>query len=591
MNILKWNLDDILSVEKFDEFFWEIQNDIGYYPQLIKKLDPRMEEELFKEIIDFDENLSEKISRLSYLPHLMETTNQKDQKAQILKSKADQIIVSYEEVSRKLFHWLKGKKVNELEILDNKNAERLFESIPDLEFQLKHNREASKYALNESEENIISNKNISGIFAVKDLRRQISTGFRYKLKIKNQKTRIIKTQAELTNLAHSSKPEERKAAYLSLFKEYEKNLDKFFIIYQAVVKDWNYEAKLRGYESAISIRNFNNHISNEVIEMLLKTCSENKYVFQKYFRYKAKEMGVEKLNRFDIYAPFKARTYKHIEFNKAKELVLETFKEFSPSFYNQAKKIFDDKHIDSHPNPEKRSGAFCATISPKITPYIMMNFTGEKNDLYTLAHELGHGIHSLLANNHYYSSQQATLPLAETASTLSELILFEKTYKNEHDSKVKKTMLIDQIASSYASILRQNYFVLFEIEAHKLINSGCNSSQLSELWLNTLKEQFGDSVEVDRVFKNEWAYIPHIFDTPFYCYSYNFGELLSYALYSRYKKEGLSFVSKIETILKSGGSEDPEKILMNAGINIKDKNFWQSSFEIINEWQSTLEKL
>jgi oligoendopeptidase F len=357
-----------------------------------------------------------------------------------------------------------------------------------------------------------------------------------------------------------------------------------------VVKDWGYERQLRGYKSAISIRNFNNHISDRTIEVLLEVCSENKKIFQDYFEYKAKILGVKKLKRFDIYAPTNG-VNKKIKLDEAKNLVLDTFEKFSPNFYNLAKKIFEEKHIDSNPKAIKRSGAFCATVGPKITPYIMMNYTEQERDVSTLAHELGHGIHSLLANKHSYSSQGSSLPLAETASTLAEMILFEEMYKKETDLKIKKSMLMEKMADSFATILRQNYFVKFEIEAHKAIVSGTTAEELSNLYLDNLKEQFGDSMDIDPIFKYEWSYIPHILDSPFYCYAYNFGELLSYSLFQNYKKEGPSYIKTIEKMLIYGGSEDPKTILNKIGINTEDKKFWQNSFEIIKNWQKELESL
>ncbi|MDP4009955.1 MAG: M3 family oligoendopeptidase [Candidatus Shapirobacteria bacterium] len=391
-------------------------------------------------------------------------------------------------------------------------------------------------------------------------------------------------------MVHSPKAELREAAYRSLLEKQKDNLDKFFAIYQAIVKDWDYEAKLRGYETPIQVRNFANQISDKAIENLLSVCQKNRTIFQDFFKYKAKILGQNKLKRFDIYAPIESKE-KQIRFDEAVAIVKDVFNEFSPQFGNLANKVIDQKHIDSHPQPNKRSGAFCATVNPKITPYVMLNFTGRIRDVSTLAHELGHAVHSLLASQHLPSVQHANLPLAETASTLAEMILFENLYQKETDPKIRKSMLMEKLADSYASILRQNYFVIFEIRAHELISKGCTAKQLSELWLETLKEQFGDSVEIDQIFKYEWSYIPHIVNTPFYCYAYNFGELLSYALFARYKNERQEFVSNIETILMAGGSQNPTKILKEVGIDINSKQIWNDSFFIIKEWQLRLEQL
>jgi oligoendopeptidase F len=587
---LEWNLDDILKVEEFDELAIQIKTNIEKLANKIKELKPEMAGDKFAEIVELDENNSEDLSRLIHLPHLMESVDQKNQTAKLLKSKAEDLWLKSEEVSRRLYYWIKGKQVPDLNNLDDTNAKRLFNSIPDLKFQLLHQRQAAKYSLSEPEENIAKYKSIFGIGALKDMRRILETEFEYKLEVKNRKPKIIKNQAELMSLVHDKKTEVRKAAYKSLLKTHEKNIDKLFLIYQSVVKDWNFERRLRGYSSPISIRNFENHISDQTIEVLLESGSKNKNLFQEYFKYKAKLMGFKKLKRFDIYAPT-GKSSKNLTLSEAKDLVLDTFNKFSPNFYNLALKIINEKHIDSHPDKNKRSGAFCATVSPKVTPYIMTNFTGQLRDVSTLAHELGHGIHSLLSNKHSYSSQSASLPLAETASTLAEMILFEEIYKNEKDNEVKKSMLREKIEDSYATILRQNYFVKFEIEAHKKIIEGITVKDLSEIYLNNLKDQFGDSVEIDNSFKYEWSYIPHMVDTPFYCYSYNFGELLSYSIYKNYKEQGPDYIRVIEKILSYGGSEDPQKILKKEGLDIEDPRFWQNSFEIIKNWQKELIEL
>ncbi|MBP6989247.1 oligoendopeptidase F, partial [Candidatus Shapirobacteria bacterium] len=336
--------------------------------------------------------------------------------------------------------------------------------------------------------------------------------------------------------------------------------------------------------------NWGNDIPDEAIETLLEVCSKNVGIFQRYFKWKAKELGIKKLKRFDIYAPLKKKE-KKVSFEEAIELVLRALEEFSPRFASAAKKIIEEKHIDVKPNKNKRGGAFCATVAPEITPYVLLNFTGNSRDISTIAHELGHGIHSLLANKHYPSSQQANLPLAETASTLAELILFEKMMENESDKEIKKTWLSEKMADAYATICRQNYFIKFEIIAHEAIEKGITAENLSKLYFQTLKEQFGKSVTIDPLFKYEWSYISHIFESPFYCYAYNFGELVSYALFARYKKDPKKWENMIIKILESGGSKSPEEILKEAKIDICAVEFWRDSFETIKEWQRELLKL
>ncbi len=598
MKSLKWDLDDILPVGKFDHLYQETALAIGRIDELLKKLSPDMPEAEFAEIINFEENLTSKLMRLYELPSLMESVDEKSEKAKFLKNRAKDLYLQFIDKKRPLEHWIKGKEVSGFKKLDDANAQRLFAALPDLAYVLGYEREAAKHTLTEREEKIMTEKSANGEDVLIDLRELLETELSFSFKpYKNKPARIIK-RPELMSHVSSKIPAFRKAAYEALFSKYKDNLDKFFMIYQGVVKNWVNEAKLRGFKSPIAMRNFANHIPDRAIEALLDVSAKNADVFQRYFKWKGRELALElgqkrktvKLSRFDLYAPIH-KTDRKITLPEAIKLVLNTFQEFSPKFAGLAKQIIDEKHVDSNPGPTKRDGAFCATVGPEITPYVLLNYTGRSRDVSTLAHELGHGVHSLYANSHSISSQHANLPLSETASTLGELILFEKMLAREKNPKIRKGMLSDKISEAYATILRQNYFVRFEIKAHDEITKGISSEDLSNLWLDTLKEQFGDSVKVDPVFKYEWANIPHIVSTPFYCYAYNFGELLSLALFKKYKVEGALFAKKIEKLLAYGGSKNPVDALQEIGVDISSPDFWQDSFETIKKWQEELEKL
>ena len=583
---MKWNLDDIMPIDKFDDLYKEVEREIKTLEKWVERVKPEMSQKEFREMLEFNEKMGVKIAKLAYLPELIEAVDQKNQQAKLMKSRVDNLGLKISDIATKLGLWIQGKREP---FLDDKNANRLFATIPDLQYGLKRSREGAKYSLNEREEQIIDHKDVNGVGVLSELREMIETEFEYRL-VTSKLDKKISSQAELLSYVYSPKAEIRKAAYTALLQKQKEHLDKFFAIYQGIVKDWGYEARLRGHTSPISVRNWANHVPDAAVESLLKVCSNNIDIFQRYFKWKAKKLGLKKLQRYDIYAPLQSKD-KKITYEEAKKQVLTTLKEFSPNFESKARKIIEEKHVDVMPGKSKRGGAFCATVAPEITPYILLNFTGKSRDISTLAHELGHGIHSLYANKHYPSSQQANLPLAETASTLSELILFEKMMKSETDKEIKKAWLSDKMADAYATICRQNYFIKFEIEAHEEIEKGISSENLSKLYLNTLKEQFGNSIEIDPLFKYEWSYISHIFESPFYCYAYNFGELVSYALFANYKKEPKKWIKIIEDILESGGSEDPQKVLKRAGVDINDDKFWQKSFKTIEEWQNELEKL
>ena len=215
---------------------------------------------------------------------------------------------------------------------------------------------------------------------------------------------------------------------------------------------------------------------------------------------------------------------------------------------------------------------------PSQTPWVLMNYAGKVRDVATLAHELGHAIHSMLAEDHSLLTQHASLPLAETASVFSEMLLTDRLLAEETDPLVRRELLVAAVDDMYATVLRQAYFVRFELAAHGAIQSGSTAEELDELYLQTLTDQFGDSIEIPHEFRREWMMIPHIYHTPFYCYSYCFGQLLVLALYKRYKDEGKAFVPGYLKLLSAGGSARPEILLAEAGVDITDASFWSGGF-------------
>lgn len=582
---MKWNLEDIVAKKNWDQLYKEVEEGYKELGKWWKKLEPEMTTKEFGEFLEFDEQLGEKGARLGGLPGLLETVELRNQDVKLMKSKVTELGLKYASLGIRIGHWIKGLPVEGKKTLDKKNVKRLFGTIPDLEYGLRYSREMARYSLETKIEEVITNKDAWGVGQLTDMRDLIEAGMKYELKIPGKKMRQVSTQSELLKMVRNRNPEIRKAAYRALFLAHKGEIDKLFLTYQAIVKDWAYEAKLRGYHSPISSVNLSNHISDKAVETLLKVCTDNRKIFWEYFKIKARVLGVKKMSRWDVYAPIPGRRPKaRLNLEQAKEIVLTAFEEFSPNFANKAKQIFERGHVDSHPRKNKRSGAFCATISPKIPPYVLLNFTNTDRDVLVVAHELGHAVHSLYAENHYPSAQQANLPLAETASTLGELIVFEKLLVREKDPKVKRAMIWEKLADSFATILRQNYFVIFEMRAHEAIKRGTTAEGLSKLYLQTLKEEFGGSVSVDPLFKYEWCYISHIFESPFYCYAYNFGELLTTALYGRYKREGVSFAPKIEALLAAGGSRNPNELLKELGIDIEKEEFWENSFEVIKSW-------
>jgi oligoendopeptidase F len=402
----------------------------------------------------------------------------------------------------------------------------------------------------------------------------------------------VMTREELTNYVRSTNPKVRETAYKTILSKYSKNKGVVGEIYQNIVQNWKDEGiDIRGYESPISMRNIGNDVDDKTIESLLTVCKKNSPVFQKFFIQKAKMLKMKKLRRYDLYAPAAANIKeKNYSYDKSVKLVFESLGRFSSTLEEYARKVFDEKHIDSAIRKGKRDGAFCSTLAPKITPFVLVNFTGKSRDVFTLAHELGHAVHSQAAQDRSILVQDAPLPLAETASTFSELLLYDNLANKISDDE-KKAMLSEKIDDLYATILRQSFFTIFEVDAHKQIGDGTTIDEISKTYLQNLKVQFGNSVSISDDFAVEWSCIPHFYHTPFYCYAYSFGNLLALSLFHRYKKEGNDFVPAYMSILEAGGSKKPEKLLSEHGFDIRSPKFWQEGFDYIKEQVKILSSL
>ncbi len=227
---------------------------------------------------------------------------------------------------------------------------------------------------------------------------------------------------------------------------------------------------------------------------------------------------------------------------------MEAYQAFSPELAQRAKRVLEENHLDAAIRPGKMGGAFCYSVLPTQTPYVLVNFTGEARDVSTLAHELGHAVHAMMAREHSIFTFHSSLPLAETASVFGEHLLSDLLLQQEKDPKVKAGLLVDQLDDAYATIMRQAYFVQFERQAHHMIQQGATIDALAQTYLTLLREQFGPRLPVDDEFQWEWLAIPHIFASPFYCYAYSFGSLLVLSLVSTLSSRRILVRPAISTI-------------------------------------------
>jgi len=582
----EWNLAELVKNHKSPRFTKQLQNIENKVKSFEKNkvhLKHTILPQMFFRILRDLENISEQISIVGGYASLAYSANTQSDEATTLLIRITKL--SSEIENRTLFfdQWWKKQ-------IDQKNADRLMKSAGQLAEFLRYKRLVAKYSLTEPEERIINTLDVTGSSALVKLYDKITNSFQYVVKIDGKEKKYNREQ--LTQLIRSNKSKTREIAYKSLLGEYEKNKGVLGEIYQNLVLNWKNEClEIRKYTSPISVRNIGNDVDDKTVGSLLFVCKNNTPVFQRYFKHKARMLEMKKLRRYDIYAPsvtnVKQKTYT---FDQAVKLVLKTLNDFSPKLSDHARRVFAKRHVDSSIRAGKRSGAFCSTISPKITPYVLVNFNGKIHDVFTLAHELGHAIHSESASDKSIFVQEASLPLAETASTFSEVLLYDEILNKVTDEE-KRSILAEQIDDLYSTIMRQSFFTTFEILAHKKIGDGATVEEITKTYSRNLKEQFANSIDISENFGIEWSCIPHFYHSPFYCYAYSFGNLLALSFFQRYKEEGKSFVPKYLEILAAGGSMKPETLLKEYDIDITSERFWQDGFVYIKNQIDKLIKL
>ncbi len=579
-----WSLSDLFpaaDAPELENAFSELERRVTEFERFRADLSPNMDVERFMQALEHSEATSRLAYRVYGFAGLMFAADTQNQTAMALMGRVQQFFAEME--NRTLFFSLWWKN------LDDASAKRFLDVSGDYRYYLEALRLQKPHTLSEAEEKIVNLKNVTGVGALTNLYDSITNRYTFRLQVDGETKEL--TRGELMSYVRQADPEMRARAYQELYRVYGNDGPILGQMYQTIVRDWrNENLTLRKHASPIAARNLGNDIPDEAVDVLLQVAQKNAVVFQRFFKIKARLLGMDKLRRYDVYAPV-SKSSKEYPFEKAAQMVLESFADFHPDFGKQARRVFDENHLDSEVRKGKRGGAFCWTVEPALMPWVLVNYQGKGDDVATLAHELGHAIHSMMAENHTVFTQHACLPLAETASTFGEMMLIDRLLSEERDPAVRRDMLFRQVDDNYATIMRQSFFALFEKQAHEMVQKNASVDELAAAYLENLKSQFGDSVEVSDEFKWEWVSIPHIYHTPFYVYAYAFGQLLVLALYKQFKAEGESFKPKYMKLLAAGGSEAPEKILQQAGINIRDAAFWQGGFDVLAGMVDELERL
>jgi oligoendopeptidase F len=580
----RWSLADLypgFNTPELETAFDIIEEQVTSFEGLRANLSPDMPADRFVDIVRASEEMTRVAHKLYAFSGLSFAADTQDQAAQSLQARVQQFLADME--NRTLFFSLWWKD------LDEENAKRLMDASGDYRYYLEEMRHFKPHTLSEAEEKVINLKNVTGSEALITLYSTITSRYTFKLEVEGETKEL--TRGQLMTYVQGPDPDLRAAGYQELYRVFGDDGIILGQMYQTRVRDWrNENLSLRKFTSPIAVRNLSNDIPDKAVDTLLDVARKNAGIFQHYFKLKARVLGIQKLRRYDIYAPV-AKAEKPFEYAAAADMVLDSFNEFDPKVGDLARRVFDADHMDSEVRKGKRDGAFCWSVTPDMTPWVLLNYQGRARDVATMAHELGHAIHSMLASHHSTFTFHSSLPLAETASTFGEMMLTDRLLAEETDEAVRRDILFKQVDDAYATIMRQSYFALFEKQAHDMVVKNASVDELSAAYMDNLREQFGDSLELSDEFKWEWVSIPHIYHTPFYVYAYAFGQLLVLSLYQQYKREGETFKPKYLKILSAGGSEAPAKILTEAGIDIESAAFWQGGFDVVDGLVKQLEEL
>jgi len=456
-------------------------------------------------------------------------------------------------------------------------------------YSVQRTLETAKYNLSEKEEQLCNLKDLTGIQALQRIYNELTSSFTFEFTLEGE-TKTM-NGSELRALRSHVDPKVRREAMQLFLSRYEEHQLVISHTFNNIVKSHAIENQLRGYPSAISARNIGHDLEDKTVDVLHEVTQESYPLVQRYYTLKAQLLNLHDLSLADIYAPLPQANKKYT-WNEAKEIVLEGFKAFDSDIYQMALSMFNENRIDAPVTPTKRGGAFCSSSTPDLKPYVLVNFLGKQRDVSTLAHELGHAIHDMLCDKQPLSYYHPILPLAETASVFSEMIVTDYLLKQETDKTSKMALLTDKLEDIFATSHRQNMFSCFEKATHAAIKDKVlSASELCELYQEQLQKMFGTAVVQPEIYKWEWAAIPHIFEWPFYVYAYNFGNLLVMALYQQYKTQGQAFIPKYKALLAAGSSMPPNEMAALVGVSFSDPNFWKQSLKYIETLIDQLEGL
>mgnify|MGYP000114855323 FL=1 len=565
-----------------------IKNDLKDIKNLSKEFSKKwkgkikdLNSEEFVDCIDQYQNLNEKIYKIGTHSNLIFATNMEDPEISRYNSSISDEVT--EIFSSLIFVTLELSKINDDIINEWVLNDEAKQWLPYLTILRKRN----PYLLDPLVEEILIEKSATGRSAWVRLFDETSAALRFPFK-----TEMV-SEAEILNYLSDIDPEKRKIAGKSLSQTLEKNKRIFGMILNVISRDRYIEDNKRGFKRIVSSRNLDNDVEDEVVDALVKTVDEAMpQLTHRYYKWKAKQFGKSKIDWWDRNAPLPQASDRSIEWSEAKSIVLESFASFHPEIARLANLFFENNWIDADVRKGKASGAFAHPSIPSLHPYVLLNYQGKIRDVMTLAHELGHGVHQILAAKNGLLMSETPLTVAETASVFGEMLVFRKLLE-ESNHEQKKQLLAGKIEDMLNTVARQIGFHQFEVKFHEArIKSELTPDEIGDIWMETQSHAVGPYVNLTEDYKVLWGYIPHFVHTPFYVYAYAFGDSLVNALWHAYQNtDKQSFSEKYIAMLSAGGTKSHNDLLKPFHLSAYDKSFWQKGISMISGLMDELESL
>ncbi|MCZ8310401.1 MAG: M3 family oligoendopeptidase [Magnetospirillum sp.] len=579
-----WNLADLFPGPDSPELKAALEAAVAdaqaFEKKYAGKLDGLSGSELGAAIQSY-EKLDERLSRLSSYSDLTYAGDQSDPAiAKFYQGIQERVNAA---ASHTLFFTLELNRLEESDLAPKLKEPALRHYAP----WLSDLRSFRAHQLGDDMEKLLHEKYVAGKAAWTRLFDETMAGLRFDVDGKSL------TSAEALHLLSDRSGAVRKTAAKAVGKTLGDNARLFALITNTLAKDKEIEDKWRRYAAPISARNLANRVEDEVVDALM-TAVQQSYprLSHRYYALKAKWFGVEQLDYWDRNAPLPMADDTNVPWPAARDTVLEAYGDFSTDLAGLGKRFFDNPWIDAGVRPGKSPGAFAHPTVPSAHPYLLLNYQGKTRDVMTLAHELGHGVHQLLAAGQGHLLADTPLTLAETASVFGEMLTFRKLLAQASDPQRRKAMLAGKVEDMLNTVVRQIAFCTFEMRVHAERRNGeLMPERIGEIWLDVQRESLGPALRLHDEYRNYWTYIPHFVHTPFYVYAYAFGDCLVNSLYARYRQTPDGFAEKYLAMLRAGGSKRHKELLAPFGLDASDPGFWRQGLGVIEGFIDELETL